>query len=433
MRVLFTVLAERSMFESMVPLAWAMRTAGHDVRVAAHPELSEHVTAAGLTSVPVGRDHFLWKLVKRSKRLRDDIREDQFPPFDQGDTPVSELDLDRLQAGYDNIVPWMFRPVNEAIVDDLVGFCRDWRPELVLWEPRTFAGAIAAEAVGAVQGRMLWGVDYFARLRRHYLGLRADRGADAGPDTLAEWLTGLGARYGVEFSEELTRGRFTVDQFPPSMATTTDIDYLRMRYVPYNGRSVIPPWLWERPERRRVCLTLGLSAMGRDYGYSVSIGDLLRSLSGLDAEIVATVPEPEQPALGELPSNVRVESFVPLQALIPTCSAVVHHGGFGSTNTPLVAGVPQLVIAQQFDSPAKARMLSEMGCGLHVPIAEVTPEKVRDGVRRLLEDPTFAENSMLLRNEVLAQPSPNEIVQKIEALVDRNTTKHGRPDHVNHV
>ncbi|MEU3020016.1 activator-dependent family glycosyltransferase [Nocardiopsis sp. NPDC007018] len=433
MRVLFTVLAERSMFESMVPLAWALRTAGHDVRVAAHPELSDHVTAAGLTSVPVGRDHFLWKLVRRSKRLRDDIREDQFPPFDQGDTPVAELDPDRLQAGFDNIVPWMFRPVNEALVDDLVGFCREWRPDLVLWEPRTFAGAIAGEAVGALQGRMLWGVDYFARLRQHYLRARAERGGAAGPDALADWLTGLGARYGVGFSEDLTRGRFTVDQFPPSMATDTDVDYLRMRYVPYNGRSVVPRWLWERPERRRVCLTLGLSAMGRDYGYSVSIGDLLRSLSGLDAEIVATVPESEQSGLGELPSNVRVESFVPLHALIPTCSAVVHHGGFGSTNTPLAAGVPQLVIAQQFDSPAKARMLSEGGSGLGIPIAEATPETVRDGVRRLLDEPAFAEKSALLRDEVRALPGPNEIVKEIEALVDRNTTERGRTGYVNHV
>lgn len=172
MRVLCVTLAERSMYESMVPLAWALRTAGHDVRVASHPELTDHVTSSGLSAVPVGRDHFLWKLVRRSERLRDAVRQDQFPPFDAGDAPTGELTLEHLQAGYENVVPWTFRPVNEALVDDLVAFCRTWQPDLVLWEPRTFAAGIAAEAVGAVHARVLWGVDYFARLRRHYLRLR---------------------------------------------------------------------------------------------------------------------------------------------------------------------------------------------------------------------------------------------------------------------
>jgi hypothetical protein len=43
---------------------------------------------------------------------------------------------------------------------------------------------------------------------------------------------------------------------------------------------------------------------------------------------------------------VRVVDFVPLNALLPTCSAVVHHGGSGTFAAVLEHGVPQLIIPQ---------------------------------------------------------------------------------------
>ena len=46
----------------MVPLAWALRAAGHDVRVAVQPSFAATVTSAGLTAVPVGRDRSTWRL-----------------------------------------------------------------------------------------------------------------------------------------------------------------------------------------------------------------------------------------------------------------------------------------------------------------------------------------------------------------------------------
>ncbi|MBR8745597.1 nucleotide disphospho-sugar-binding domain-containing protein, partial [Nocardiopsis sp. MG754419] len=97
-------------------------------------------------------------------------------------------------------------------------------------------------------------------------------------------------------------------------------------YVPFNGPAVVPRWLRADPERPRVALTLGLSAVERLAGYSVSVGEVLRSLAGLDVEVVATVAASHQRDLPELPDNVRVVEFAPLHALLPTCSAVVHHG-----------------------------------------------------------------------------------------------------------
>ena len=59
MRVLLTTFAHNTHFYNLVPLAWALRTAGHEVRVASQPDLTEAITAAGLTAVPVGTDHVI--------------------------------------------------------------------------------------------------------------------------------------------------------------------------------------------------------------------------------------------------------------------------------------------------------------------------------------------------------------------------------------
>lgn len=54
MRVLLVPLAASPHFFVQVPLVWALRAAGHEVRVASQPDLMDTVTAAGLPATPVG-------------------------------------------------------------------------------------------------------------------------------------------------------------------------------------------------------------------------------------------------------------------------------------------------------------------------------------------------------------------------------------------
>ncbi|GHC96420.1 glycosyl transferase [Nocardiopsis terrae] len=421
MRVLFTSYAEKTHFFTMVPLAWALRTAGHDVRVASQPELVDAITSTGLPAVPVGRDHGISRVLAAFPRLREKIGEGKLPPFDRADAPDEDLTWDYLRSGFDDVVLSWFRIMNDPMVEDLVGFARSWRPDLVIWEPGTFAAPIAAEAVGAVHARLLWCVDFYGRTRSLYTRLRDQQPPGAAGDALATWLDRTARRHGARFSETMTHGHFTIDQLPPSLRMNTGYRYVPMRHSVFNGRSVIPPWLWAPPERPRVCLTLGMSATERLAGYSVSVGELVESLAELDAEIVATVAEKEQDALGTLPDNVRVESFVPLHALLPHCDAVVHHGGFGSTFTAIASGTPQVAIPQQLDAPFTARRLAAQGAGIHLTTAQATGDRVRDAVTRLLTDPAYQRGTDRLRAEMMAQPTPNALVPSLEALVAEHT------------
>ncbi|MEV6823266.1 hypothetical protein AB0M72_31415, partial [Nocardiopsis dassonvillei] len=185
MRVLFALYAEKTHLFSMVPLAWALQAAGHEVRIASQPELAPTITATGLTAVPVGKDHSLWRIPSSQEVARSG----RIPPFHAADLPDRELRWEYLESGYASSVRWWLGMVNDPLVEGLTRLALSWRPDLVVWEQTSFAGAIAAEACGAAHARTTWAPDFHGRLRDRYLRLKAARPEGQRDDPLQEWLT----------------------------------------------------------------------------------------------------------------------------------------------------------------------------------------------------------------------------------------------------
>ncbi|WIX90467.1 activator-dependent family glycosyltransferase [Amycolatopsis sp. DG1A-15b] len=423
MRVLFVTYPEKIMFLGMVPLAWALRAAGHEVRVASQPGLNDVVTEAGLTAVPVGRDHGLYRVLGIEPEKLAAARAGFPKPYDVVDVPRKRI-WTYLNKGYDFAVTWWHKMENVPMINPLVKFARHWQPDLILWEPTSFAGAIAAKATGAAHGRISWGLDVFGMARHHFLEVMNRQPAERRDDPMANWLGGQAERFGAEFSEDMITGQFTIEQIPASLRMPAPgIRYLDLRYVPYGGRATVPDWLRRPPERPRVLLTLGLSAVERFNGYTVDLKQILGSLSELDIEIVATIADRVRDELGTLPDNVRAVSFVPLHALLPTCSAVINHAGFGTLCTTALNAVPQLALPVHFDEPRLAASLAGQGAGLTIHSNEATGDLVRDHLVRLLAEPAFREGSVRLRDEMLAMPAPSDFVGELEDLVSEHRAR----------
>lgn len=67
---------------------------------------------------------------------------------------------------------------------------------------------------------------------------------------------------------------------------------------------------------------------------------------------------------GELAQqDVLVRSFVDLAWLLPSCRAIVHHGGIGTTAEAIRAAIPQLIVAGRFDQPDNAVRVAQLGLG----------------------------------------------------------------------
>jgi enterobactin C-glucosyltransferase len=436
MRILFAVNPAPTIFMYLVPLAWALRTAGHEVVVASQPCMTDEITGTGLTAAPVGRNG-LDALAQRrlteatagasdaDAEAEDDPleadREGVPEPYDAFDDPAKQT-WDYLKPRLTGAVRGWHWMECAPMIPGLVEFARRWQPDLVVWDPLTFSGPIAAKACGAAHARVLFGADVVGVTRGHFLRRLAEE--DGRVDPFADWFAGYGRKYGFEFSEDMVTGNFTIDQFPDSLREPAEhLDHLQVRHVPYSRAAAIPRWLQEQPKRPRVALTLGLSATEHFNGYAVPVADLITQLSTLDIELVATVAESQRHILGTVPDNVRVVPFVPWHSLVPTCAAVIHHAGAATLATSSCFPVPQLAIPYHFDQPFLAGKLAEHGAGLQVPTAQATGESVRAAVERLLTEPTFTERATALSEETHALPSPNDVVPELEALTTKHRTR----------
>ncbi|ASO20646.1 glycosyltransferase DesVII [Actinoalloteichus hoggarensis] len=411
MRVLFVALPERSHVYCMTPLAWALRTDGHQVRVACSPMTTEVVTATGLPAVPLGTD----PIVHESMRSTPESQENEFVSWSE--TDPERTSWEELYFRYQAAVEAAFSLYAEPLLADLVDYTRSWRPDLVVWDTLAFAGPVAAASVGAAHVRILWGADVWAGMRAAFRHHHDAQPPERRADPLAEWLARIGAPYGVEFTEELILGERTLDPMPPSLRLDTGVQRLPLRYVPFNGPTVLPDWLHEPAARPRVCLTLGTSnieAYGTDY---VSIEKVLAELADLDAEVIAAVTPEQRERLVTVPDNARIVDSIALDLLLPSCSAIIHHGGFGSYATALAHGVPQLVVSTAVsDHIERGRRLARSGAGVFLRTSETTPV-LADRLRGLLADPGARRAAELLRDEVAAMPSPNAVVARLEDLV----------------
>ncbi|TPQ23557.1 activator-dependent family glycosyltransferase [Streptomyces sporangiiformans] len=412
MRVLFAGLSEKSHLNSMVPLAWALTTAGHEVLVANSPSLTPAITGVGLVAAPVGQDPDIYRDMAASRDSQDAEEANWSRLFPE------ETDWPALRRRYEISVPWGFARYNDPVFDGMVALARQWRPDLVIRDPLSYAGAVAARVSGAVDVRLLWCADVYGQARRTFVELAQDIPEEERVDPLAEWIDERARPYGVVCDEELLNGHYTIDTLPPSQRPPSTLRQLSMRFQPYNGAAVQWDWLREPPKRPRVCLTLGrmnTEAYGGDY---VSAPDILEVLADLDVEVVAALMPEQCEQLGHLPSNARAVDNVALSSLLPSCSAVINHGGFGTFSTALVNGVPQLILSTYVaDHELRGRYLERAGAGFFVYHREAHADQVLAHTRRLLDEPAIADAARRLRDESAAMPTPHAMVGQLERLV----------------
>ncbi len=409
MRVLFVTLSEKSHVYAMAPLGWAMAAAGHEVRMASNPAMAPVIAGTGLTAVSVGVDHPMHDIVLEAQQ--NGMLEKDYAAWTEISSEALSWDEVLLKSTEERMGLDVY---SNSMVHELVEFCLSWRPDLVVWDLLTFAGAVAARVCGAAHARLLWAADVYSTTRAAFLDLRAQDPARAGTDPLGEWLGGYLDRYGHEFDDEILNGQWSIDLLPASIQLPLPVPRVPVRYTPYNGPSIAPDWVLRPPEKPRVCLTPGVS-FGVDSGY-LPVRTVLDSLADLDVEVVATFDPDELPA-SDVPPNTRVTGFVPLHTLLPSCSVTVNHAGYGSWITAAYYGVPQFLLPIRYgDLMPVARNLESAGAALFADGATADAQQVRDGVLRLLSEPSFADDAGALRAEIMSTPSAAEIVPHLERL-----------------
>ncbi|SDD62084.1 nucleotide disphospho-sugar-binding domain-containing protein [Actinokineospora iranica] len=372
MRVLFASNPHPSHMFPMVPLAWGLRAAGHEILLATTADILTKPTGLHVADIAPGFDMAQARL-DLERDHPDVVSEMQSKPF--MDMDGSAFLWARMAAG----------PIGDGLVD----IAEAWRPDLVVYSQLWPAGLLAAAKlkVPAVS---------------HGVGFMRTRDLE---DRQFEDMADIRARHGVT---EPPRCRLTVDVSPESMAES---DGWNVRYMPHNGGGEIPRWLLERPVRPRIAVTLGTVLLKR-VGLK-PVRRLVDEAAKVDAEFVLALGKVDYDELGPLPGNVKSGGWVPLTALLQTSHAVVHHAGSGTTFTALHAGIPQLMLPVFGDQFVNTEVAVERGGALAGTLAEITAGQLE----RLLHDETLVKSARDIRLEMAAMPTPARLAQKLSTLV----------------
>ena len=139
------------------------------------------------------------------------------------------------------------------------------------------------------------------------------------------------------------------------------------------------------------------------------------ALADAPVRVLLTLGTEADPAeLGPVPANVHVEPWVPQGAVMAHASAMVGHGGSGSTLAAMAAGMPLAVVPLFADQPDNADRVAATGAGLRLD--GVT--HLATAVNALLEIPSYRTNARAIAADIAALPPIDRAVRLFEHIAE---------------
>ncbi len=187
------------------------------------------------------------------------------------------------------------------------------------------------------------------------------------------------------------------------------------------GVRLVGPGLWdpagEEPEwlraETRPIVLLSASTEFQDDGALIEVG--LEALAEEPVAVVATTAA-NDPAAFQPPGNARVERFLPHGPILRRASAVVCHGGMGTTQKALAAGVPVCVVPFLRDQFEIARRVRVCGAGESLPAKKLGAARLRAAVRATITQRAGAER---VAAAFAAAGGPRRAAGELEGLLGR--------------
>jgi UDP:flavonoid glycosyltransferase YjiC (YdhE family) len=314
-----------------------------------------------------------------------------------GDQPFRGTPKEVLGTFFQLAVGWT-KPLTQA--------AEDWKPDVILRETTSWAALFAGDLTGIPVGTFdfnpapagalgeLLG-DQFAEFRCE-LGLTAD------PDLAAlnRWLTLVGG--------------------PP--------EWFASRHLPPTAHLIQPPDADPRAEesadellqtldgRPLVYATLGTTFNAEQGMWPM----LLEGLAQVDANVLATVGRDLDPAdFAPHPPNVRVERFISQALILPHCSAMLAHGGYGSLMAALRHGVPVVSVPlEALDNRSNAAKLERLGAGIAIHEESRSSRAIGDAVGAVLTKPGYRDSARRLAVSIASLPPTGHGATLLERLAD---------------
>jgi hypothetical protein len=377
-RFLFTTQPGTGHLHPLLPFARGLRDAGHEVAIAASAPMAAAVAAAGFTHHAVGR------------------------PWLTTDMPREFPEIAAVPPGPERY-SWARRrifahQVPIESVPDLLRVAICWPPHVIVREAADYGGSIAAEMLGIP-----------------HAVVRTDSGSSSYADRghVADVLDEVRARFGLpqDPAGDAPFRHLVLSCAPPGL---DDVDLaptcVQLRPPPADQGAIAPAWFADVVGRDPVVY----ATLGTVYNSAELLAAIVTALAYEPVELVVTTGGRELP--GPFPPNVHVEPWIPQDAVLPQCSAVITHGGYGTVSAALGHGLAMVLLPISADQPMNAARLAAAGVGIALDAAERSPGAIRAATATVLADPAYRAVATRLAADGMRRPGVGHGVALLEEL-----------------
>jgi UDP:flavonoid glycosyltransferase YjiC (YdhE family) len=370
----------------LLPYAHALQSGGHEVLVSTPASGGAVVRDAGLAHAVAGFPD------------EEDLREiwDSLPKMSREE--ALETILAELFAGR----------YPQAALPALRETIGSWKPDLIVRESMEFGAVIAAAQAAVPVVRVnTTNAEFEAWVLRRAVGpvdrLRQESGLP--PDQGAA----------LRAAPALTSFPPSLDGDPRSAAPKAPFR-VRMEPERLDPDSAVPPWAHD-DGRPLLFITLGTLAAASPKSPALYRAALDAVAAMPVRVLLSTGVEMDDGALGAIPENVTVVSWVAQAEIYPRAAALLCHGGAGTVLAALTHGLPMVVTPLGADQPVTARLVEATGAG--IALADPDASSLRAGLERALRDADMREAAGGIAREIAAMPSMGAAVQELERLAAR--------------
>jgi UDP:flavonoid glycosyltransferase YjiC (YdhE family) len=370
MRVLFAAVTGHGHVNPLLPLADAMTRLGHEVTFATGEDMREHLARHGHEMVAAG--------------LASDERRERLAHIRPAD----------LNPGNSVAFAYgvLFPTVHAArMLPDLLSAVDAIRPDLLVSD----SGELATPLVGALRG-LPWAHHSYGILRPAFAW-----------ELAAEAMAPLWAARGLAVPDRA--GMFDgayLDVCPPALQSPEITTVAR--------RHMIRPFSAAQPAR-----TTGrphvLITFGTVFNRGPALADLVQRVSTLPVDVTVTLGPGAADPIGGFAEQVRVIEYVPLADVLPSCDAVVTHGGSGTMLAALAHGVPLVVVPQGADHLLNGRRVADAGAG----VCGTEVEDVPDQLDRVLTEHGYRQAASRIAAEIARMPDPAAVAADLAGADQR--------------
>jgi vancomycin aglycone glucosyltransferase len=411
MRVILTSHGSTGDIYPIIALAVALQKAGHHVRFATMPHYQADIEAAGIEFLPLCPN---WEQADLSYWMGR-LQKIRTPIYQLREVYVSAMAyipemikrMDAAMSDADLLVSSYLFPMNKSIADRHgVPFATyafthqvipspDYPPENIpapRWLPR---------GIRRAWNGWLWKTANLLvdRVINTTLGAHLDA---AGLPKVKSFFSAPADRVLVGVSEALMRPR-DAELHP------------RFRFTGYCR--------WQAPQDAALERELNTFTQGTPVPV-LTFGSMVYENSGTymerllrawpkDKKIIVQRGWAQFPALAE-DGHIKVIGKVSHDQLFRFASAVIHHGGAGTTASALYSGKPQIVVPHIGDQFFFGSEIERLGCGFRLR-KKHWPEQLHNALERLAAQPSHREHAARVQATLLQENGPQRAIEELES------------------